>query len=329
MPTKILFSPPLPAPLMDIAREMLPPGYELTVAEFGKPEFYDVARDAEYFMGFARSIGNEFFRSAPKMKLVQLISAGYDRVDLEAAWKAKVPVANNGGANSVAVAEHTILLILAVTKKLVWQHNNVVAGKWRVGDFAETRLYEVSGKKLGIIGLGNIGKKVARRARGLEMDVRYFDVLRLSEDQEDALGVKFALFTEILRDSDIVTLHVPLTDLTRNMMSTKEFAMMKPGAFLVNTCRGQVVDENALYAALTSGRIAGAGLDVMVEEPPAEKHPLFSLPNVTITPHTAGPTWENWMKAFRNAYANITAVAAGRRPNWVVPELRQLMEREA
>ena len=325
MATKILFAPPMPTPLMDLARQMCPTGYELVVAEHGKPEFYDAARDAEFYLGFPRpGMGNEFFRAAPNLKLVQLISAGYDRLDVEAARKAKVPIANNGGANSVAVAEHTIMLILAVVKKLVWQHNNVVAGKWRVGDFAETRLYEVAGKRLGIVGLGNIGKKVARRARAFDMDVRYFDILRLNEDQEDALGVKFALFSEILETSDVVSLHVPLNDVTRNMMSTREFAMMQRSAVIVNTCRGPVVDEAALHHALTTGQIAGAGLDVMIEEPPATNHPLFTLPNVTITPHTAGPTWDNWTKAFRNGYANIEAVNAGRAPNWVIPELRTL-----
>jgi phosphoglycerate dehydrogenase-like enzyme len=321
--TKIL-TPPQPAAVMEIARDLLPPGMELVVVDPGKPEFYDAAGDAEYYLGSPRhGIGNEFFRAAPRLKLVQLTSAGYDRVDVEAARKAGVPVANNGGANSVAVAEHAIMLMLAVLKKLVWHHNNVAAGKWRVGDFAATRTYEVEGKRLGIVGLGNIGKKVARRAQGFDMDVRYYDVLRLSEDQEDALGVRFALLAELLRTSDVVTLHVPLNDVTRKMMSTREFAMMKPGAVLLNTCRGPVVDENALYKALTSGTIAGAGLDVMVEEPPAQNHPLFSLPNVTLTPHSAGPTWDNWTKAFRNGFDNIQRVEAGRSPFWVVPELRE------
>ena len=325
---KILFSPVMPGPMMDLCREMMPAGYELVIADHGKPEFYEACQDAEFYLGFPRGgMGNEFFRSAPKLKLVQLISAGYDRLDVEAAGKAKVPVANNGGANSVAVAEHTILLMLAVMKKLVWHHNNVVSGKWRVGDFSETRTYEAEGKRLGLIGLGNIGKKVARRARGLEMEVRYFDVLRLSENEEDALGVKFALFNEILQTSDVVSTHVPHNDVTRKMMSTAQFKLMKPSAIFVNTCRGPVVDEDALYQALIGKQIAGAGLDVMVEEPPADRHPLFSLPNVTITPHSAGPTWDNWTKAFRNGFANITAVAAGRKPNWVIPELRHLVEK--
>ena len=157
------------------------------------------------------------------------------------------------------------------------------------------------------------------------MDVRYFDILRLTEDQEDALGVRFALFTEILRTSDIVTLHVPLNDVTRRMISTRELSMMKKGAIVINTCRGPVVDEDALHKALTSGTIAAAGLDVMVEEPPKQNHPLFSLPNVTLTPHSAGPTWDNFTKAYRNGFDNIQRMEAGRSPLWVVPELKSLL----
>ncbi len=318
-----ILTPTQPGPVMEIARELLPPGMELVVADPGKPEFYDAAADADYYLGSPRmGIGNEFFRAAPRLKLVQLTSAGYDRVDIEAARKAKIPVANNGGANSVAVAEHAVMLMLAALKRLVANHNEVVAGKWRTAEFAASRLYEVEGKRLGIVGLGNIGKKVARRVRGFDMDVRYHDILRLTEDQEDALGVRFALFPELLRTSDIVTLHVPLNDATRRMMSTREFAMMKPTSVLINTCRGPVVDEDALHHALTSGTIAAAGLDVMVQEPPASNHPLFSLPSVTLTPHSAGPTWDNWTKAYRNGFDNIQRVEAGRAPLWVVPELR-------
>src|SRR5207245_1965296 len=210
----------------------------------------DAAANAEYYRGSPRAgIGNEFFRAAPKLRLIQLTSAGYDRVDIEAARKAKVPVSNNGGANSVAVAEHAVMLMLAVLKKLVYHHLNVVSGTWRASDFTAVRTYEVEGKRLGIIGLGNIGKKVARRVQGFDMDVRYYDILRLTEDQEDALGVRFMLFTELLRTSDVVTLHVPLNDATRKMISTRELAMMKKSAVLINTCRGPVVDEDALHQA--------------------------------------------------------------------------------
>jgi phosphoglycerate dehydrogenase-like enzyme len=318
MATKILFAPRQSPEVLDIVRSLTPHGFELAVADFGTPEFYQVAADAEYFMGLARQMGGEFFRAAPKLKLVQLLSAGYDRVDVEAARKAKVPVANNGGANAIAVAEHTIMLMLAVLKRVVQLHNDVVAGKWRATD---DRIHELAGRTLGIVGLGNIGKKVARRAAAFDMTIQYYDIKRLTEDEEDALGVRFVLLTELLRASDVVSLHVPLDDSTRSMLGARELSMMKPTSILINTCRGPVVDENALHRALTEKRLAGAGLDVMVEEPPAKDHPLFKLPNVTLTPHSAGPTWENWTSRFRNGFDNIERVAAGSRPRWVIPEL--------
>jgi phosphoglycerate dehydrogenase-like enzyme len=321
MAARILFAPSQPQAILDVARSLTPPGFELVVADVGTPAFYEAAADAEYYLGLPRQMGGEFFRAAPKLRLVQLLSAGYDRVDVEAARKAGVPVANNGGANAIAVAEHTLMLMLAVLKRLVRFHNDVVAGKWRVGNVAETPVFELAGRTLGIVGLGNIGKKVARRAAAFDMDIQYYDIARLTEDQEDALGVRFVLLAELLRTSDVVSLHVPLDDTTRNLLGAREFAMMKASAILINTCRGPVVDEAALHRALLEGQIAGAGLDVMVEEPPAPNHPLFALPNVTLTPHSAGPTWENWTARFRNGFDNIQRVAAGRPPRWVIPEL--------
>ena len=323
MATKIIFSPKLPPALLDIARGLVPAGFDMAVVDAGTPEFTAALPDAVYYVGFPRAeLNSEFFKAAPGLKLVQLISAGYDRLDVAAAKRAGVPVANNGGSNSVAVAEHTLMLMLAVYRKLSWHHANVVTGKWRVGDFASHRLYELEGKTLGIVGLGTIGKKVARRAAAFGMRILYYDIARLAEDAEDALGVRFVLFPELLRTSDIVSLHVPLNAVTRNLIGARELAMMQPAAVLINTCRGPVVDETALHAALTGGRIAAAGLDVMVEEPPVANHPLFALENVTFTPHMAGPTWDNWFKAFRNAFDNVQRVARGERPLWVIPELR-------
>lgn len=323
MATKITFSPPLAEAILDIGRAMVPEGYELQVGDVSAPDFLRTITDAEYFMGFARGgMGPEFYRAAPRLKLVQLLSAGYDRLDLEAARQARVPVANNGGANSVAVAEHAVTLMLAVNKKLVRLHTNVLGGQWRPRSFDDPRLHEVAGKTLGIVGLGAIGKKVARRAQAFDMRVQYYDAVRLSEDEEDTLGVRFVLFGELLRTSDVVSLHVPLNAATRKLVGAREFAAMKATAILVNTCRGEVVDEEALYHALTTGQIAGAGLDVLAQEPPRANHPLFALDNVIITPHAAGPTWESWAKRFRNAFDNIQRVAAGRPPLWVLPELR-------
>jgi glyoxylate reductase/D-3-phosphoglycerate dehydrogenase len=318
MARKILFSPKQPPVIMELVHKLLPAGFELLPADLETPEFYEAAAQAEYYLGFARRMGNEFFRAAPNLKLVQLTSAGYDQVDPEAARKAKVPVSNNGGANAIAVAEHAMMLMLAVYKRVVQFHNHIVAGNWRVGNPADVRVHEISNATLGIVGLGNIGKKVARRAKAFDMKVQYYDIKRLTEDQEDALGVRFVLYDELLRTSDVVSLHVPLDDGTRKMIGARELALMKPESIIVNTCRGPVIDEDALYDTLKAGKIFGAGLDVMVEEPPQPKHKLFSLPNVIFTPHSAGPTWENYIARFRNGFDNIQRVAAGRDPLWVV-----------
>jgi phosphoglycerate dehydrogenase-like enzyme len=199
----------------------------------------------------------------------------------------------------------------------------VASGRWRGNDVANVRLYELHGRTLGIVGLGNIGKKVVRLAKGFGMAVQYFDVARLSEDDADALGVKFRLFNELLRTSDIVSLHVPLTPSTRHMMGAEQFKLMKPTAYLINTCRGPVVDEAAMYEALTNGTIAGAGLDVFDQEPPPANNPLFNLDNVILTPHYAGPTWDNQSARFRNGFDNVQRVARGDKPLWVIPELRE------
>jgi phosphoglycerate dehydrogenase-like enzyme len=254
------------------------------------------------------------------LKLVQLLSAGYDAVDLEAARRAKVPVANNGGANAISVAEHAIMLMLTVARKVVWQHANVSGGRWR-GNGPAPRMYELFDKTLGIVGLGTIGKKVARLARAFGMRVQYYDILRLSEDAEDALGVRFRLLRELLRTSDVVSLNVPLNASTRHMIGADELALMKPTAILVNTCRGPVIDESALVRALGEGKLFGAGLDVFDQEPPPADNPLLKLDNVVLTAHFAGPTWDNHVARFRNAFDNVQRVARGEPPLWVVPEL--------
>lgn len=312
-------------PLHDIgvAREMLPRGYELIVAPPGSAEYRAALPQIDYFVGLAdESMDDSFYRSAPRLKLVQLVSAGYDRADIEAARRARVPIANNGGANAVAVAEHAIMLMLAVSRRLIWQHQNVAAGRWRGNNFAEVKLYELRGRKLGIVGLGTIGKKVARLAAAFGLAVLYYDIVRLSEEAEDAIGVRFRLLEELLRSADIVSLHVPLTATTRHMIGAPELALMKSSAYLINTCRGPVVDEAALEAALREGRVAGAGLDVFAEEPPAPDNPLFASDNVILTPHLAGPTHDNQFTRFRNAYDNVERVARGEVPLWVIPEMR-------
>ena len=308
---------------LSIARDLLPPSLEAVYAKHGTPEFEAALADATCLVGFGDgTMDDAFYQRAPKLKLVQLLSAGYDRVDIAAARKAGVPVCNNGGANSTAVAEHAILLMLAVSRRLVWQHENVAGGRWRGNNASGVKLFEVYGKTLGIVGLGTIGRKTAKIARAMGMHVVYYDVTRLSEEHAEQIGVRFALLEELLKVSDIVSLHVPLLAETKHMINAARLKMMKPSAFLINTCRGPVVDEPALIEALGNGTIAGAGLDVFDQEPPPPDNPLFALPNVTLTAHFAGPTWDTQFSRFRNAYDNCQRVLRGEKPLWVIPELQ-------
>lgn len=307
---------------MDVARELCPADFELVIRRPEGPEFAAAVAEAEYLVGFGtRSIDDALYRAAPRLKLFQLLSAGYDSCDIEAARRAGVPICNNGGANATAVAEHAMMLMLAVCRRLVWQHQSVAAGRWRGNAPGQAGLFELRGKTLGIVGLGTIGKKVARLAGAFGMQVLYFDVRRLTEAEEDALNLRFRLLREVLRAADILSLHVPLTPATRHLIGAPELALMRPGAFLVNTCRGPVVDEAALTAALEGGALGGAGLDVFDQEPTPADNPLLRLPNVVLTPHLAGPTADNQQARFRNAFDNCQRVARGEAPLWVIPEL--------
>jgi len=206
-----------------------------------------------------------------------------------------------------------------VSRQLIRLHSNVVAGRWRGN--AMPRIHELRDRTLGIVGLGTIGKKTARLAAAFGMRVQYYDIARLTEDAEDTLGVRFRLLREMLRTSDIVSLHVPLNASTRHMIGGAELALVQPSAILINTSRGPVVDEIALQDALANKRLAGAGLDVFAEEPPPADHPLFKLDNVVLTAHLAGPTWESNTARLRNAFDNVQRVARGEPPLWVIPEL--------
>ena len=308
---------------ISVARDLLPPALTAVVAKHGSPAFDAALPEAECLVGFGDgTMNDEFYKKAPKLKLVQLLSAGYDRIDIEAARRAGVPVCNNGGANSTAVSEHAIMLMLAVSRSLVWQHANVSGGRWRGNNASEMKLYEMYNKTLGIVGLGTIGRKTAKLARAFGMNVIYYDVARLSEEHAESIGVRFALLEELLKSSDIVSLHVPLLPATKHMIDAGRLKMMKKTAYLINTCRGPVVDEPALIEALSNGTIAGAGLDVFDQEPPQSDNPLFALRNVVLTAHFAGPTWDTQFTRFRNAFDNCQRAMRGETPLWIIPELR-------
>jgi glyoxylate reductase/D-3-phosphoglycerate dehydrogenase len=269
-------------------------------------------------------LSDEALAGARRLKLVQLMSVGYDTFNLAAARAARVPVAVNGGANAIAVAEHAVMLMLAALKHLSELDPLVRAGQWRSGPSGEQRLYEIWHSTVGIVGMGRIGQEVARRLRGWEATLLYYDPVRLPAEREQSLGVTYAPLDDVLRQADAVTVHVPLSDRTRHLIDARALGLMKSNAVLVNTSRGGLVDELALASALQRGRIAGAGLDVFSQEPPPADHPLLRLPNVVLTPHVAGPTWQSWPRRFANCFANIARVERGEPPQWVVPELADL-----
>jgi glyoxylate reductase/D-3-phosphoglycerate dehydrogenase len=325
MKPRIIVVPPSPD-VSEIAREMAPSGFETVLASAGTPELAAALGEAEYMVCYPNVVMKDpFYRAAPKLRLVHLLSAGYDNVDLEAARRAGVPVSNNGGANAISVAEHALMLMLTVSRKVVWQHASVSGGRWR-GNGPAPRMYELFDKTLGIVGLGTIGKKVARLAQAFGMRVQYYDIARLPEDAEDLLQVRFRLLRELLRSSDIVSLHTPLNDSTRHMIGAEELALMKKGAILVNTSRGPVVDEQALCRALADGKLFGAGLDVFDQEPTPPDNPLLKLDNIVLTAHFAGPTWDNHVARFRNAFDNVQRMQRGEPPLWVVPELAGVLD---
>jgi len=304
----------------ELAMEMAPSGYDVVTVAAGSQEFRKELADAEYLVGFVDGHINEaLYTTAPKLKLIQLLSAGYDRADLNAARKAGIPISNNGGANSTAVSEHAVLLMLAVSRRLIQQHANVAAGRWRGNN--TPKVYELKDKTLGIVGLGTIGKKTARLALGFGMRVHYYDIERLSEDAEQSFGVRFRLLRELLRTSDLISVHTPLNKSTHHLIGAEELALLKPEAIVVNTARGPVIDEKALYQALSTGKIAGAGLDVFDQEPPPTDNPLFSLDNVVLTAHLAGPTQDSFITRLRNGYDNVQRVARGDKPLWVIEEM--------
>ena len=262
---------------------------------------------------------NPIATNLPGLKLLQTFSAGTDEVDKAQLLSQGVKVSNNGGANAVAVAEHAIWMMVTINHKLDLQIESVKAGKWMAGVTGATTEYtSLVDKQIGIIGLGRIGSRVAKRLAGWECNVVYHDPITFDAEYEsDTRATRMAL-DELIATSDIITLHVPLDRITRQMMSTEQFKAMKKTAVLINTCRGPVVDEAALIEALRNGEIWGAGLDVTEVEPTPPDNPLITMPNVVMTPHLATRVIQSEWNANINAIANAERVAQGLEPDWVV-----------
>lgn len=228
-------------------------------------------------------ISKNIINSAPRLKVIVKHGIGVDNIDLDAAKEKGVIVANSPGTNREAVADLVFGLMLSLARNISKSDSQVRAGQW-----PKVFGQSVYGKTLGIIGLGAIGKSMVKRARGFDMKVIAFDNY-WDKEYADANGVIYSDIEGILKEADFVSLHIPLTDETKNLISMNQLNMMKPTAYLINASRGGVVDEEALCKALSEGRIAGAGLDVFSSEPPINS-PLLGLENVILTPHMGGFT---------------------------------------
>ena len=235
----------------------------------------------------ATKVTEKVLEAATNLKVVARAGIGVDNVDIPAASKRGVIVMNTPFGNSITTAEHAIAMMFAVARQIPEASTSTHSGKWEKNRFMGVELFN---KTLGVIGAGNIGSIVIERALGLQMKVVAYDPF-LSEDRADKLGVEKVELDELLRRADFITLHVPLTEKTRNILSAEAIASMKPGVRIINCARGGLVDEEALALALREGRVAGAAFDVFAEEP-AVNSPLFNLPNVVVTPHLGASTTE-------------------------------------
>ncbi len=277
-------------------------------------------RDAQMVVGGAGVRSAETARLFPGLKLIQTLSAGTDTIPKLEMSEMGIRVANNMGGNAVAVAEVTIVLMVSSYRRLMvqWDHTNNrgIYGAEFSADWG--RFHELTGKRVGIVGLGQIGSRVAKRLQGWECEVVYSDIASYSTEYEAATGAKRVDFDELVETSDVITLHVPLDRSTEKILSDREFGMMKPGAIVINACRGPVMDEAALIRALDAGVIAGAGLDVTEIEPIDMANPLMGRDNVVLLPHRAGLSVEAREKSIDHAVANAMRLMAGEDPQGIV-----------
>ncbi len=295
--------------------------------EISEEEACEAVKDASIILAFPLSpfLSRKILDAAKHVILIQNDSVGYDNVDLEASRELGIPVANNPGWNTTSVAEHTIMLMLMTLKKTIYAHTQTVEKGWivrtRVPELLD-KTFELRDKTVGLIGLGAIGSEVARLTNAFGANIIYYKRNRLSKDAENALNVEYRSFKDLLSESDIVSIHVPLTDETRNLVGREEISLMKEGAIIVNTAREGILDEYAAADALRSEKLSGVGLDVFntktVNGLETIDSPLVGLNNVVFTPHQGGTTSEARKRGKLQTSDNIVMALKGERPLYLV-----------
>ena len=299
-------------------------GFALVPPTESEEELHRAVSDVNVILSvpMAPFMDRAFLEAAKGLKLVYFMSVGHDNIDLNAATEMGISVANNAGFNAVAVAEHAIMMVLALLKKAFYAHHGVVQGGWPQKEVVgqDNYLYELRGKTLGVVGLGSIGTEVAKLAVAFGARVLYNKRNRLSEAEEAALGVEYGTLEDLLRNSQVISINAPLTEETRGMIGAAQIEMMKDDAVLVNTARSGLVDERALADALRGGgKLWGAGIDVprVPDEQEAFRETFKGIGNVILTPHIASGTW-NAENQFNEQIAdNLARIVNGEKPYYL------------
>ena len=298
------------------------PDFEVIAGnEMPEEEVKKAFSEADIVLGdytFKKKITADILSTARNLKFIQQPSVGYQHIDVAACTARGIKVANTAGANTISVAEHTIAWGLCLLKNMFHAHTSTKSGGW---EQMSIKPAELKGKVWGIIGFGRIGQAVAERLKPFGLSrIIYHDTYRPKPSVEQALGVEYTELTTLLSQSDIISLHAPLTDATRAMINEDALNSMKPSAYLINVARAELVDEKALAIAIMKGKIAGAGIDVFSEEPVTMNNPLLAVESkrLLFSPHVAGVTDEAAGRTINMAAANIARVLKGEKPESLV-----------
>ena len=302
---------PMPAASRQVIADIFGGQFDIVQAEDDSPEAKrQAAAGATVLLTMYGPVSADTIDSAPRARVIHKLGVGTDKIDTGAATGRGIVVLKAAGVNADAVAELAVLLILAVGRNL-----NRAMTAARSGKVEKERLraesFQLIGKTVGLLGLGHIGLAVARRLAPFGVDLIYHDLRRTSAGNEAGIPVRYTEADELIVTADVISLHLPLTPATRNLVSADMLARVKPGLILVNTARGGLVDEHALAKAIADGRVLGAGLDVTAQEPLPPGSPLHDLDRVVLTPHVGGAVANNFPRVIGHAYANVRAVLDG------------------
>ena len=295
----------------EVVRRVAPPELDLHFAKtYDEAEQLALVARAEIILAGWAAVTAPMLAQSKKLRMIEKWGIGVDRIDVDTVRRMGIALAITAGSNAGPVAELAVGLMLGVYRRLAQVDAALRRGVWLKAEMREIG-YQIAGKTVGLIGFGNIGRKVAQRLRGFECRVVYFDARRADGTTEAALGATYVAFERLLAESDIVSLHAPFGPQTGKMIDAASIAKMKDGAVLINTARGELVDEKALYEALASGKLRGAGLDAFDPEPPRKDNPLLTLDQVIATPHTGGAVFDNVENVARHAIGNILRFLRG------------------